>query len=183
MYAENIMTKKMPISKEEAAYYAHNTSLGYILQAAVDIGINGLGWDVEKVSKYLEEVGFDPSFAQDIYDSCVDEPGVIVPYGYGLAKFLRLRDKAETALGSAFDLKTFNEIILTHGDRNFEQVELDVNAYLSENPNSNEVISSETSVMQDRAGRSWTFYLPFVAALVLLMVLAFVFVRKKNQEI
>ena len=130
MYAENSMFKYMPTDESLAEYNRLNTSLGYIMNAACDVGVNGLGWDVNEVKEYLEGLGLNGEMAQDLYDFVCEAPGVIVPYGAGLAQFLRLREKAEYEMGDNFNVKDFNNVLLTYGDRPFEIVEKNVNDYI-----------------------------------------------------
>ena len=75
-------------------------------------------------------MGLNPAIAPDQYDFLISRPGMLLPYGYGLATMMRLRGKASTALGDDFDAKEFNEVLLTYGDRPFSIVEDDVDAYI-----------------------------------------------------
>lgn len=69
--------------------------------------------------------------------------------------FELLENKAKNALGNDFDQKAFNEVLLNDGNRPFEVVEDDVNAYCGiEGNDENNIIShrsnnKETPVKED----------------------------------
>ena len=129
MYAEGLALESSSLDADSALYQKLNIELSYVLDAAADLGVNGLDWGTKELSSYLENLGFDSSMAKDLYDFVTSRPGVILPYGVGVTVFELLRNKAEKALGNAFDLKEFNKVLLDGGDRPFEVVEDDVNAY------------------------------------------------------
>ena len=118
------------LSKSVALMHAAELGLNYVLSAYMDMGINGLGWSVDDLRQELKDMGLNPAIAPDQYDFLISRPGMLLPYGYGLATMMRLRGKASTALGDDFDAKEFNEVLLTYGDRPFSIVEDDVDAYI-----------------------------------------------------
>ena len=129
MYAESNALKDSGISDKAAKFYALNVGISYVLDAAVDLGVNGLGWTMEDVKKYLKNSSLNEQIAQDLYDFVTDNPGQILPYGVGLAQFARLREDAEAELGDDFDVVEFNKVLLTYGDRTFNLVEQDIKDY------------------------------------------------------
>jgi len=104
--------------------------LGYVFNAYCDLGVNGLGWTVSDLKVQMDEHGFNGEMAQDMYDFVIDAPGQILPYGVGLAQFLALRSMTAVSMGSDFDLRKFNEVLLTNGDRPFDLVEEDLVQYI-----------------------------------------------------
>lgn len=130
MYSECEAYDFSGLSSAAAAINRIDTALGYVEDCAVDLGVNGLGWSVEDVRKYLQEIGMNADAAPLLYDFVLGRPGLLLPYGYGLLMMYNMRGKAEAALGDAFDLKDYHEVILTYGDRPFDLVEEDVDAYI-----------------------------------------------------
>ena len=130
MYAEDDAWNYSTLNEAAKEMMRIDTSMSYVMNAAADIGVNGLGWDVDQLSRWLENAGFSGSIASDLYDFVMDTPGVIIPYGAGLAQFMTIRDNAMYRLGSQFDMTEFNRILLTYGDRPFELVEKDVEAWI-----------------------------------------------------
>jgi hypothetical protein len=57
MYSENEMWKYSGISSEAASYNALNTGFEYVLEAATDIMVNGLGYTESQVKKYYSNLG------------------------------------------------------------------------------------------------------------------------------
>ena len=155
MFAEGQALHVSGLSEYASEYQKINIELNYVLSAAVDLGVNGLGWSTKDVSKYLDNLDLNSSIAKDLYDFATLQPGTILPYGVGVAMFELLENKAKNALGNDFDQKAFNEVLLNDGNRPFEVVEDDVNAYCGiEGDDENNIIShrsnnKETPVKED----------------------------------
>ena len=161
MFAEGQALHVSGLSEYASEYQKINIELNYVLSAAVDLGVNGLGWSTKDVSKYLDRLDLNDSIAKDLYDFATLQPGTILPYGVGIAMFELLENKAKNALGNDFDQKAFNEVLLNDGNRPFEVVEDDVNAYCGIDENDeNNIIShrsnnKETPVKDDV---NWLLY-------------------------
>lgn len=161
MFAEGQALHVSGLSEYASEYQKINIELNYVLSAAVDLGVNGLGWSTKDVSKYLDRLDLNSSIAKDLYDFATLQPGTILPYGVGVAMFELLENKAKNALGNDFDQKAFNEVLLNDGNRPFEVVEDDVNAYCGISGNDeNNIIShrfnnKETPVKKDV---NWLLY-------------------------
>lgn len=161
MFAEGQALHVSSLSEYASEYQKINIELNYVLSAAVDLGVNGLGWSTKDVSKYLDRLDLNSSIAKDLYDFATLQPGTILPYGVGIAMFELLEKKAKNALGNDFDQKAFNEVLLNDGNRPFEVVEDDVNAYCGIDGNDeNNIIShrfnnKETPVKKDV---NWLLY-------------------------
>lgn len=161
MFAEGQALHVSGLSEYASEYQKINIELNYVLSAAVDLGVNGLGWSTKDVSKYLDRLDLNSSIAKDLYDFATLQPGTILPYGVGVAMFELLEKKAKNALGNDFDQKAFNEVLLNDGNRPFEVVEDDVNAYCGIDGNDeNNIIShrfnnKETPVKEDV---NWLLY-------------------------
>lgn len=161
MFAEGQALHVSGLSEYASEYQKINIELNYVLSAAVDLGVNGLGWSTKDVSKYLDRLDLNSSIAKDLYDFATLQPGTILPYGVGIAMFELLENKAKNALGNDFNQKAFNEVLLNDGNRPFEVVEEDVNAYCGIDKNDeNNIIShrsnnKETPVKDDV---NWLLY-------------------------
>lgn len=161
MFAEGQALHVSGLSEYASEYQKINIELNYVLSAAVDLGVNGLGWSTKDVSKYLDRLNLNSSIAKDLYDFATLQPGTILPYGVGVAMFELLEKKAKNALGNDFDQKAFNEVLLNDGNRPFEVVEDAVNAYCGIDENDeNNIIShrfnnKETPVKDDV---NWLLY-------------------------
>jgi len=103
---------------------------GYVLQALADIGVNYYGWTQDELADWLANLaGQSDSLAATIYDFCINNPGVIMPYGLGLAQFVALRSEVQERLKTNFDLITYNEYCLKNGPLPFVLLESCLDEY------------------------------------------------------
>lgn len=98
--------------------------------ALADIGIHYEGWSVSELADYFNSVGLSGDAADDIYDQLRANPTAFLSYYVGYAEIMNLREKAEKALGSAFDDKKFHTALLASGGGTFEVVERCINKYI-----------------------------------------------------
>ena len=130
-YVEKIMLNRSPLTPVASEYTSLNVFIGYVMQAAVDLAVNGLGYGEPELKQWLTDLGIGDSMSPaDLYEAVIDMPGQILPYGYGIAKFWELRERTESALGEDFDLEEYHLQILTNGPRNFDIVENDLEKYV-----------------------------------------------------
>lgn len=176
MYAETLGWSVAPVSKEAAAMQCVQLSLNYVLDAAVDLGVNGLGWSVKDAEEYLDNLGLNSSIAQDLYDFVTLQPGVILPYGYGIAEILMLKQKVKNAMGTGFSNQEFNEVILNGGARPFMKVEEDVDTYLEGKGVSAEV-KEDTSEKKESHS---SIYLYVTSGIVVVGAMVLFIKRKKK---
>ena len=132
MYAEVSAWDNAGLDDDVERLHKIWTALSYAEDAAVDLGVNGLGWDIDDIENFLDQVGLNSDYAQDLMDFVVERPGLILPYGCGLMRFWNLRENAEKQLGNKFDAKAFHTVLLSGGSRPFEMVEADVEQYIQE---------------------------------------------------
>ena len=86
------------------------------VRLVVDSGLHAMKWSREKAVKYFTDMLGDPetSAITEIERYCVT-PGQACGYMLGKLEFLRLRDKAKTALGAKFDIRQFHDAVLLGG--------------------------------------------------------------------
>ena len=130
MYSEWCAWEFSDIDPDAAELNRIYVALSYVEDAAVDLAVNGLGWSTDEVANWLEGIGLNGSSAPEIADFVIQRPGLLLPYGIGMMRFLTLRSEAEEKLGDKFDLKEFNTILMKGGDRPFEFIEADVDRYI-----------------------------------------------------
>jgi len=130
MLAESYMLEVSGLSDEAVINCKADVETGYILQAAIDLMVNGLGYDKSKVTSYLDDLGLNTAVADSVISYVEEYPGMLLPYGVGLASYLQLKSDTEKKLGNDFDVVKFNEVIVKYGDRSLTSVENDINTYL-----------------------------------------------------
>lgn len=82
----------------------------------VDTGMHAFGWSRERAIDYLvDHAQLERGFAEAEIDRYLVWPGQATAYKVGEQKILALRHRAESALGSRFDLRRFHNAVIDHG--------------------------------------------------------------------
>lgn len=113
-----------------AKLYRLNDEINYLISGRIDIGINYEGWSLQEAKDYLNEKGFNGDAADDLYTTMIGDPAVYQSYSTGFYEMQEIRDYAEEQLGSKFDLKEFNTVILETGPCQFNILKQQVQKYI-----------------------------------------------------
>lgn len=82
----------------------------------VDPGLHMFGWSRQQGIDYLVESGkFSRQAAEDMIDRIAVMPGQLTAYDSGGLEIFALRTEAQKRLGSRFDIKAFNRVVLEQG--------------------------------------------------------------------
>lgn len=83
----------------------------------LDTGMNHFGWDLERAREYMSArvVYSDVEVATELLRYSADIHGQALAYRIGNLEILRLRRKAEEALGDRFDIKAFHAAVIRSG--------------------------------------------------------------------
>lgn len=100
----------------------------------VDTGINALGWSFERAEQYMRENTLlsDAEIHSEVLRYATDLPGQGLAYKTGSLTFRRLREKARSALGAAFDVREFHDRIVRGGGMPLPLVEREIDEFISE---------------------------------------------------
>lgn len=85
-----------------------------VVRSVVDTGIHAKGWTLDQAAAYLEEVTGVPQNRSALTRYIVN-PGYPNGYNIGAMKIFALRQRAMDALGDAFDIREFHDVVLGHG--------------------------------------------------------------------
>lgn len=100
----------------------------------VDTGLNLLGWPLEKARDYMSRTTMESE--QQIHTETLrystDMPGQALGYRLGWLKLWELRHRTEDALGEAFDVRDFHEVVLGAGALPLTAVEDNVDQFITE---------------------------------------------------
>ena len=97
----------------------------------VDTGIHAKGWTRNQVVDYMSSnTALSLHEINTETDRYISWPGQALSYKIGELKIRELRQKAETELGSKFDIRDFHEIVLEQGTVTLAILEKRVNAYI-----------------------------------------------------
>jgi uncharacterized protein (DUF885 family) len=82
----------------------------------VDTGIHAMGWTREEAEQFmLEHTALTPGNIANEVDQYISWPGQAVADKVGQREILQLRDRARAALGPAFSLPEFHDVVLGGG--------------------------------------------------------------------
>jgi uncharacterized protein (DUF885 family) len=89
-----------------------------VARALTDLGVNYFGKDVDWARRLLARYQVDTAKAREdnLQRDVADWPAQILPYSFGAEEILRLREQAKLELGDRFDLRRFNDAVLTAGE-------------------------------------------------------------------
>lgn len=96
-----------------------------------DINVNYYGYTLEELSTYMDDLGFNGSAAQGLYDMMVEEPGYYPQYFVGYLEFAELRNYAKNALGADFDEVAYHQVILETGPCDFDTLRAQMDKYIA----------------------------------------------------
>ena len=98
----------------------------------VDTGIHALGWTEDQAVAYMEKVGrLPPDQARSEVRRYITLPGQATGYKIGMLKIMALRHKAEAALGPKFDVKAFDDLIISDGSTPLPVLESRVDRWIA----------------------------------------------------
>jgi len=98
----------------------------------VDTGLHDKKWTREKAIQYLIDNTPNPEGdAVKAIERYIVMPGQATAYKVGMIKILELRDKAEAALGDAYDIREFHNVVLGNGPVPLSTLEDQIDAYIA----------------------------------------------------
>ena len=101
------------------------------MRLVVDTGIHAKGWSREQAIKYmLDHSSMGETDATAEVERYIAIPGQALAYKIGQLTFLRLRDKAQKALGPRFDIRAFHAQALDTGALPMTVLEAKIDAWI-----------------------------------------------------
>ena len=98
----------------------------------VDTGIHSLGWTEDQAVDYMINTGrLSPDQARSEVRRYITLPGQATGYKIGMLKIMELRHKAEGALGAKFDVKAFDDLIISDGSQPLPVLEKRVDQWIA----------------------------------------------------
>jgi uncharacterized protein (DUF885 family) len=116
LYAERL-GKEIGFYQDPVSDYGRLSSeLFRAVRLVVDTGIHSKGWSRDQVVEFMRKSGaVDEPTIQAETDRYIAWPGQALAYKLGQLKILELRERARKQLGSRFDIRSFNDEILSGG--------------------------------------------------------------------
>ena len=99
----------------------------------VDTGIHALGWTEDQAVDFMEKTGrLSPDQARSEVRRYITLPGQATGYKIGMLKIMELRKKAEDTLGPKFEVKAFDDLIISDGSQPLPVLETRVNDWIAQ---------------------------------------------------
>ncbi|MEO0438137.1 MAG: DUF885 domain-containing protein [Pseudomonadota bacterium] len=101
------------------------------VRLVVDPGIHAKRWTREEAIEYfINHTGWSREDAIVEIDRYIVDPGAATAYKVGMLEILRLRERARSRLGDAFDIREFHNLILGNGQLPLHTIEGLVNRFI-----------------------------------------------------
>lgn len=98
----------------------------------IDTGIHSQGWSRQQALDFLaNNTSLSPANVRAEVDRYISWPGQALSYKMGEISIRRLRDKAEQALGTAFDIRAFHDALLANGALPLEILEAEMARFIA----------------------------------------------------
>jgi uncharacterized protein (DUF885 family) len=128
------------LGNEMGIYQTPYQQFGYLsyqmwraCRLVVDTGIHHLGWTRQQAIDYLTgNTALSPLEIANEVDRYISWPGQADSYELGYLTILRLRAKAEKALGDKFDIRAFHDTVLSTGSVPLPVLEQRIDRFIAE---------------------------------------------------
>ncbi|MCA9933817.1 MAG: DUF885 domain-containing protein [Ardenticatenaceae bacterium] len=101
------------------------------VRLVVDTGIHTQGWTFDEAVDYMmANTGYPRGMVEGQIARYIVWPGQAVAYKIGMMEILAQRQKAQDALGDAFDLREFHNVVLANGSMPLEILSQVVDEYI-----------------------------------------------------
>ena len=121
-YVEHYAYKWSGLDEVVGEALAIDDAYGFAIYSRLDIGINYEGWKLKDVKSFIKKYGIAESYAEELYETFINDPGTYLQYYFGRLEIIELRDKAEEELGSKFDIKKFHQFLLETGPTYYDVI-------------------------------------------------------------
>ena len=131
LYTESL-GKELGLYNDPYQYFGMlGSEIHRAIRLVVDTGLHTKGWTREQAIQYSldNEAESEASIIAEI-ERYMAIPGQALSYKIGQLKIIELRKKAETELGSKFDIKKYHEIVLESGVMPLDLLEKKVNNWI-----------------------------------------------------
>jgi uncharacterized protein (DUF885 family) len=132
LYSEELC-KEMGAYPDIAADFMHlDAEMFRAARLVVDTGIHSLGWTEDQAVDYMKTTArLSNDMARSEVRRYITLPGQATGYKIGQLEIFKLRDKAEKALGPKFDIKGFDDLIISDGSQPLPVLETRVDEWIA----------------------------------------------------
>ncbi len=132
LYSE-LLCKEMGAYPDVAADFMRlDAELFRAARLVVDTGIHSLGWTEDQAVEYMKKTArMSEDHARSEVRRYITLPGQATGYKIGMLKIMELRRKAESALGDRFDVRAFDDLIISDGSQPLRVLERRVDDWVA----------------------------------------------------
>jgi len=132
LYAEQLADELGAYGQDPVGRLGYLQSIAFrACRLVVDTGLHAKGWTREQGVRFFVEVnGSNPLEVASEVDRYCSWPGQACGYKVGHSEINRQRERARAALGTAFDLKAFNDTVVLGGNVPLDVLARNVDEYL-----------------------------------------------------
>ncbi len=132
LYSE-LLPKEMGLYQDPYADFGRlSMELWRACRLVVDTGLHDKRWTREQAIDYLKQNTPAPEYeAVKSIERYIVMPGQAAAYKIGMLKILELRAEAEAALGEAYDIRDFHDVVLRNGALPLDHLEEQVRAWIA----------------------------------------------------
>jgi uncharacterized protein (DUF885 family) len=132
LYAEQLADELGAYETDRVGRLGYLQSLAFrACRLVVDTGLHAKRWTREQGVKYFVDVnGSNPEEVASEVDRYCSWPGQACGYKVGHSEINRQRQKAQSALGSRYDLKAFNDTLVLGGNVPLDVMAGNVDLYI-----------------------------------------------------
>lgn len=132
LYSEQLCKEMGAYPDVAADFMRLDQELFRAARLVVDTGIHSMGWTEQQAIEYMTSTGrLGPDQARSEVRRYITLPGQATGYKIGMLKIMELRHKAEAALGPKFDVKAFDDLIISEGSQPLPVLERRVDEWIA----------------------------------------------------
>lgn len=132
LYSEELCKEMGAYSDVADDFMRLDAELFRAARLVVDTGIHSLGWTEDQAVDYMKATArMSEDHARSEVRRYITLPGQATGYKIGQLKIFELRDKAEKALGDKFDIKGFDDLIISDGSQPLPVLETRVDEWIA----------------------------------------------------
>ena len=132
LYAEELCKEMGAYPDVAADFMRLDAELFRAARLVVDTGIHAKGWTEDEAVDYMKRTArMSEDHARSEVRRYITLPGQATGYKIGQLKIFELRRKAEAALGPKFDIKAFDDLIISNGSQPLPVLERRVDEWVA----------------------------------------------------
>ena len=132
LYSEELCKEMGAYPDVAADFMRLDAELFRAARLVVDTGIHAKGWTEDQAVDYMKKTArMSEDHARSEVRRYITLPGQATGYKIGQLKIFELRHKAEAALGPKFDIKAFDDLIISNGSQPLPVLERRVDEWVA----------------------------------------------------